>query len=93
MNLPEAAPARIEAARSAIGGGSLPGETLPTKVLSLPGASGPGGAAGLMERLRRGSPPVIARIEDDRVLLDPRTVLPEEETALLKRLQAALSLG
>ena len=93
LNLPETAPARIEAARSAIGGGSLPGETLPTKVLSLPGSSLPSGAAGLMEHLRRGSPPVIARIEDDRVLLDPRTVLPEEETALLKRLQAALSLG
>ena len=93
LNLPEAAPARIEAARSAIGGGSLPGETLPTKVLSLPGSFWPGGAAGLMERLRCGNPPVIARIEDDRVLLDPRTVLPEEETTLLKRLQAALSLG
>ncbi len=93
LNPPESAPAKIETARSAIGGGSLPGETLPTKVLSLPGASWPGGAAGVMERLRRGNPPVIARIEDDRVLLDPRTVLPEEETALLKCLQAALSLG
>lgn len=91
LDLPEAAAARIAAARSAIGGGSLPGETLPTKVLSLPGAAWPGGAEEGMARLRRGQPPVIARVEADRVLLDPRTVLPEEEGVLLERLKAALA--
>ena len=90
--LPEATPARVEAARSAIGGGSLPGETLPTKVLSLPGAIWPGGVEEGMARLRRGQPPVVARVEDDRVLLDPRTVLPEEEGVLLERLKAALAV-
>ena len=36
-----------------------------------------------MSRMRRADPPVVARIEEDRVLLDPRTVLPEEEDALI----------
>lgn len=91
LDLPEAAASRIAAARSAIGGGSLPGETLPTKVLSLPGAAWPGGAEEGMARLRRSNRPVIARVEDDRVLLDPRTVLPEEEGVLLEQLKAALA--
>ena len=93
LDLPEAAASKIESARSAIGGGSLPGETLPTKVLSLPGTAWPGGAEEGMARLRRGQPPVIARVEDDRVLLDPRTVLPEEEGVLLECLKAALAFS
>jgi L-seryl-tRNA(Ser) seleniumtransferase len=72
---------------STIGGGSLPGETLPTSLLSL----GAGGAEALAARLRRGEPPVIGRIEDERVLLDPRTVLPEQDDALLKVVGRALS--
>ena len=93
LDLPETAAARVEAARSAIGGGSLPGETLPTKVLSLPGAAWPGGVEEGMARLRRGRMPVVARVEDDRVLLDPRTVLPEEEGVLLERLKAAVAFA
>jgi len=41
-------------------------------------------------RLRKAEPPVIARIEDDRVVLDPRTVLREQEDALLKALEKLL---
>jgi L-seryl-tRNA(Ser) seleniumtransferase len=82
--------ARVEASRSAIGGGSLPGETLPTRVLSLDSASIPGGPQGLTERLRAAAPPVIGRIEDDRVLLDPRTVLPDQEAQFLTGLLEAL---
>ena len=69
---------------STVGAGSLPGETLPTWLVALdPGASA-GGAEGLAQRLRQGDPPVIARIEDDHVLLDPRTVLLDEEKALMR---------
>ena len=82
--------ARVDASRSAIGGGSLPGETLPTKVLSLDCAPIPGGPEGLMQKLREADPPVIGRIEDDRVLLDPRTVLPEQEGQFLDSLMTAL---
>lgn len=81
----------VVAGRSAIGGGSLPGETLPSWVLSLPCREASGGVDGVMERLRRGATPVMARIEDDRVLLDPRTVLPEEEEVLLQGVRAALA--
>ena len=83
--------AQVAARRSAVGGGSLPGETLPSWVLSLPCFDASGGAEGVMERLRRGDPPVVARIEEDRVLLDPRTVLPEEDEALLLGVRAALA--
>ena len=83
--------ARVDSSRSAIGGGSLPGETLPTRVLSLDCSSIQGGPEGLMQRLRAADPPVIARIEDDRVLLDPRTVLPDEEGKFLNGLLRALA--
>jgi L-seryl-tRNA(Ser) seleniumtransferase len=77
---------------STIGGGSLPGETLPTWLVALTAEGLPGGAQGLAGRLRETEIPVIARIEDDRVVLDPRTVLPDEENALLESLSAALQM-
>ena len=80
---------RVRAGQSTIGGGSLPGETLPTTVLALDGKA-PGGADALAGRLRRASPPVIGRIEDDEVLLDPRTVLPEQDDDLVRGVRAAL---
>jgi L-seryl-tRNA(Ser) seleniumtransferase len=76
-------PGEVISGRSAIGGGSLPGETLPTWVLALSCEGDAGGPERVMRRLREADPPVIARIEDDRVILDPRTVMPEEEEALV----------
>ena len=76
--------------RSAIGGGSLPGETLPTRALSLDCSSISGSAEGVMQRLRSSHPPIIARIENDQVLFDPRTVLPEQEDEFLKSLRQAI---
>ena len=73
--------------RSTIGGGSLPGETLPTWVLALDAAGMDGGAQGVMQQLRESRPPVIARVEDERVLFDPRTVAAQEESDLLACLQ------
>ncbi len=74
--------AEVVDGRSTVGGGSLPGETLPTRLLALP-LPDPQRAA---EALRRRDPPVVARIEEDRLVLDPRTVLPEEERALISAL-------
>ena len=71
--------------RSAIGGGSLPDETLPTSLVRLDA----GGATGLAAALRAADPPVVARIENDCVVLDPRTVLPDEEEALLSAVGSA----
>lgn len=82
-------PSTVEKSRSAVGGGSLPGETLPSWVLSLDCQET--SAEEVMRRLRESSTPVIARIEEDRVLLDPRTVLPEEEGSLLDALRSAVA--
>ncbi len=76
----------VVAGQSTVGGGSLPGETLPTSLLALDVRSPTRTLAGL----RKGHPPVIARVEGERILLDPRTVLPEQDEILLARLQAAL---
>ena len=84
---PAAAGAEVRPAESAVGGGSLPGVTLPTFVLALP----PGDPDWLAAALRRQDPPVVGRIEADRVLLDPRTVLPGEDDALLAGVRAALA--
>ena len=84
-------PGEVISGRSAIGGGSLPGETLPTWVLALSCEGDAGGPERVMRRLREADPPVIARIEDDRVILDPRTVTPDDEEALLTALREAFS--
>jgi L-seryl-tRNA(Ser) seleniumtransferase len=68
---------------STIGGGSLPGETLPTWAFA-PHVDQPNDAAA---RLRQCSPPVIARVAQDRLLLDPRTVLPSQDESLLAALK------
>ena len=73
--------------RSTVGGGSLPGETLPTKLLALSAAHPDRVAAAL----RDADPPVIGRIELDRLVLDPRTVLPGDEQALLDSVVVAVS--
>jgi L-seryl-tRNA(Ser) seleniumtransferase len=72
--------------RSTVGGGSLPGETLPSVALTLRGGS----AAARLAALRRGSPPVIGRIEDGRVLLDLRTVPPDADEPLTRAIDALL---
>ena len=66
-----------------MGGGSLPGATLPSSALVLGSAET---AEYLARRLRLGQPGVFGRIERDRLLLDLRTVLPEDD----ERLAAAL---
>jgi L-seryl-tRNA(Ser) seleniumtransferase len=84
--------AGVEPGESTIGGGSLPGETLPTHVLALRGTRRPASwAAATATALRAGTPPVVARIDDDRVLLDPRTVLPEQDEALMAALGLVVS--
>ena len=85
--------ASVVQGHSTIGGGSLPGETLPTWLVGLETEGVEGGAEALAKRLRQGSPPVLGRIEDERVLLDPRTVLAEQEEALLDVVKQALIGG
>ena len=75
---------------SLAGGGSTPSQSLPTKIIRI--ASARYSATKLEQRLRRAPAgiSVIARVEDDRLILDLRTVFPEQEPLLIKTLAAAL---
>lgn len=72
--------------RSTIGGGSLPEETQPTFLIALKVHQ----PNQFLKLLRSMKPPIIARIENEQVVLDPRTVLTEQEGAFLVGLQNAL---
>ena len=86
-----AARAGVAAGRSVVGGGSLPGEGLETALCAIAGP--PGGAAALAAALRAAEPPVVARIERDRVLLDPRTVDPADDRRVEAALREACAAG
>ncbi len=75
-----------------VGGGSLPGSVLPTRVVAI-GLKGSRGniVQSLARSLRRNVPPVIARVSEDVLLLDPRTVLPEEDEIVLQALTEAVT--
>lgn len=81
-------PARLVDGRSMVGGGSLPEEGLPTKLLAIPGDGKY--LTEVAQRLRQGDPPVVARIDSGMLLFDPRTVYPRQDAALTKALRAAL---
>jgi L-seryl-tRNA(Ser) seleniumtransferase len=83
---PAGAGCEVRGSASAIGGGSLPGVTLPTFVLALPAVP----PDPLLARLRASDPPIVARIEDDRVVLDPRTVMAWEDQAVVRGVREAL---
>ena len=78
-------PVELRPGQSAVGGGSLPGQTLPTTLLALL-SNQPDHLASL---LRAGDPPVVARIEEDTLVFDPRTVRPGQDTLLLGAIQKA----
>jgi L-seryl-tRNA(Ser) seleniumtransferase len=71
---------------SKLGGGSTPEQEIPSSVIAL--SSSRHSLSSLEKRLRRANPPVVARIENDRLILDLRTVLPEEEGFLLEALKS-----
>jgi L-seryl-tRNA(Ser) seleniumtransferase len=73
---------------SEVGGGSFPEAKLPTCLVRL--TADELTADSLIERLRAGDPPIIARIEDDAVVLDPRTILPGQEEIVARGIRAAL---
>jgi L-seryl-tRNA(Ser) seleniumtransferase len=75
---------------SRTGGGSSPTGERPTRLVAIAGRSGDAGA--LERRLREGEPPIVGRVQDGRLLLDLRTVLPEEEDILTNRVAEALAL-
>jgi len=82
--------AQVIDGESMVGGGSLPGSTLPSKLVAIgrPGKKkGASLAQTLAQRLRSQETPIIGRITGDVLLLDPRTVFPEEDEIVLKALK------
>jgi L-seryl-tRNA(Ser) seleniumtransferase len=74
---------------STVGGGAVPGARLPTTVVAIDPVTE--GADGLAKRLRTGDPAVVARVRDGRLLLDPRTVHPDEDAALVDAVVRAVA--
>ncbi|MDE2824062.1 MAG: L-seryl-tRNA(Sec) selenium transferase [Chloroflexota bacterium] len=83
-------PTSVVPGESTVGGGSLPGETLPTSLLSIDATEMPGGASALAASLRRGTPPIVGRIDAERVLLDPRTVPQDLDDVMVRGIFHAL---
>jgi len=81
--------AEVKEGVSAVGGGSLPEVTLPTRLLALPSRA----PDALAARLRRADPAVVARIEEGALVLDPRAVAPAEDEPLVRAVRAALAAG
>ena len=76
--------AEIVDADAYMGGGAAPEAEIPGRALALPGTTG------LLERLRRGSPPVVGYLREGQLLLDLRTVAPEDDAALAEAVERAL---
>jgi L-seryl-tRNA(Ser) seleniumtransferase len=73
----------VSAGESVVGGGSTPQQSLPTWLIAY------GGDVVAREaRLRAGDPPVIARVSENRLLIDLRTVFEHEETELISALRS-----
>jgi L-seryl-tRNA(Ser) seleniumtransferase len=79
--------ARIVDSASTVGGGSLPGLTLPSRALALRVRD----VAVFAKRLRLGDPSVLGHVEHGAVVLDPRTVMPHEDDSIVVALNAALT--
>ncbi len=82
--------ARLQDGQSTIGGGSLPGETQPTTLLALDSATLPFSVNELAQRLRQYTTPIVTRISRDALLLDPRTVLEEQDGIVQEALREIL---
>jgi len=72
---------------STVGGGSLPDQTLPTKLIAI---QPPYAVEDFAKRLRLSSPPLLGRIEDNRFVIDPRTIMPSLDGTVIKIIQNTL---
>ncbi len=83
---PSALTARVLPSEAAFGGGTSPEKLFPSRALVLTHAAL--SAADLARRLRMGRPPIVARVEGDRVLLDLRSIQPDEDALVAAALEA-----
>ena len=85
LKLPHSVNMQIIDGQSMIGGGCTPDQVIPTRLLAFSGSEL--SLSKLEERLRTGSPPIASRLENDCLLLDLRTVLPEDDKQVFETLQ------
>jgi len=79
--------ARVVDGETMVGGGSLPGGTLPTKLVAIGDGKDRNLAQRAVRKLRSWETPVVGRVDNDTLLLDPRSVLPEEDEIVMKALR------
>ena len=82
--------AQVVEGETMVGGGSLPGSTLPTRLVAIDAKQGVRNTVlSIARKLRHNVPPVIGRISDNVLLLDPRTVPVEEDNIVLEAIKTA----
>ena len=86
--------ARVIPGETMVGGGSLPGGTLPTRLVAISGKSKKyrNTAQLFSQRLRQREIPIIGRISENTLLIDPRTVFPEEDEVVLQAIRDLAAL-
>jgi L-seryl-tRNA(Ser) seleniumtransferase len=77
--------------RAVLGGGSLPGTSLPSRAVAV--KNGDASPDQVLEQLRGGKTPIVARVEDNRVLLDLRTVEPEHDATIVAAMESLAVTG
>jgi len=83
--------AKVIDGESLIGGGSLPGASLPTRLIAIGNTKKPDMARKVAQALRLQETPIIGRISDNILLLDPRTVSPDEDEIVVSGLIKAIA--
>ena len=81
---------KVADGESMIGGGSLPGSTLPTKVVII-GRAGKKASSWILkvsQMLRQWQTPIVGRVQENALILDPRSVLPEEDGIVIDALKS-----
>lgn len=81
---------KVAAGGSVVGGGTFPGVELPGWTLRISPSEGAGDASALAAALRGGDPPVVVRVETGEVVVDLRTVAPDDDGLLARRMREAL---
>ena len=92
LSLGDSISIELAAGESVLGGGSTPAQSIPTTLIRIQPGNGQS-VARIEARLRQGDPPVVARIEDNCLLIDLRTVHPKEEEGLSHGLRHAFGEG
>jgi L-seryl-tRNA(Ser) seleniumtransferase len=80
----------VAASRAPVGGGSLPGVELPSWAVALRPRDAAANADAWAARLRAAAIPIVARVADDALVLDARTLLPGDEDAIARAIEAAI---